>query len=327
MDLFSTCLLLLGCSIGSFLFSGMEAGFLALNPVRIRRLARSRYRAAETLQQHLDSPEPFLWTILIGNTLANFGWIAMIVYSLRHHASFSLGITLGIATLLFFAFYTFLDLLPKMLVRRFPNRLTILLTYPFEVFFVVLSPLVRLLSALTSLHSSDAKSSTTKRLFQNRDDLRHIMHESAAHFSSGERALITRVMDLQNQTTRSAMKPFHSELTLSPNHTITEAKALCRKTSQSQILLRQQTHGITCTTGIFHLKQVLFESTLNPNTRLRELSKPALTLPDSMPLDEALQQMKITRHRLAVVTHGDHKELGVLSLTDILRSVFHEVDL
>ena len=52
-----------------------------------------------------------------------------------------------------------------------------------------------------------------------------------------------------------------------------------------------------------------------------------MTLPDSMPLDEALQQMKITRHRLAVVTQGDHKELGVLSLTDLLRSVFHEVDL
>src|ERR1700678_585061 len=71
--------LMLGlCLLASFLFSGMEAGVFALNRLRIRRLARVGKPSAKLLNRFLERPERFLWTILVGNTLANFiilGWI------------------------------------------------------------------------------------------------------------------------------------------------------------------------------------------------------------------------------------------------------------
>src|ERR1039458_3440402 len=66
------------CLIASFLLSGMEAGVFALNRLRIRRLARTGQPSAQMLNRFLERPEKFLWTILVGNTLANFlilGWI------------------------------------------------------------------------------------------------------------------------------------------------------------------------------------------------------------------------------------------------------------
>src|SRR5476649_2645497 len=56
----------------SFLLSGMEAGVFALNRLRVRRLARAGKPSAKLLQGFLENPEKFLWTILVGNTLANF---------------------------------------------------------------------------------------------------------------------------------------------------------------------------------------------------------------------------------------------------------------
>ena len=56
----------------SFLFSGMETGVLALNRFRIRQLTRSGDRRAVVLQNFLQNPEDFLWTILVGNTVVNF---------------------------------------------------------------------------------------------------------------------------------------------------------------------------------------------------------------------------------------------------------------
>ena len=140
MDFIASSLLL--CLFGalSFLFSGIEAGFLALNPVRIRRLAHSNYGAAKILKRHLDDPEPFLWTILISNTTANFALVGCFVILMQRVPPSPLIIEAGFCLIAFFAFYAFLDLLPKMLVRRFPNRITIFLTYPFELFFTVLSP-------------------------------------------------------------------------------------------------------------------------------------------------------------------------------------------
>src|SRR5476651_1255666 len=60
------------CLLLSFLLSGMEAGVFALNRLRVRRLARAGKPSAKLLNGFLEKPEKFLWTILVGNTLANF---------------------------------------------------------------------------------------------------------------------------------------------------------------------------------------------------------------------------------------------------------------
>ena len=63
---------LLFCVALSFLFSGMESGVLALNHFRIRQRMRAGDRRAAVLHGFLENPEDFLWTILVGNTVANF---------------------------------------------------------------------------------------------------------------------------------------------------------------------------------------------------------------------------------------------------------------
>ena len=60
------------CLVLSFLLSGMEAGVFALSRLRIRQQMRAGRRSAEVLHRYLENPEDFLWTILVGNTLANF---------------------------------------------------------------------------------------------------------------------------------------------------------------------------------------------------------------------------------------------------------------
>src|SRR5436190_8543386 len=107
--IFAVCLSL------SFILSGMEAGVFALSRLRIRQQMRSRRRAAEVLHRYLENPENFLWTILVGNTVANFfilGWIVVLL----HHALFGhrVWFALSFAVISFF-FYAFFDLLPKML--------------------------------------------------------------------------------------------------------------------------------------------------------------------------------------------------------------------
>src|SRR2546426_7138356 len=66
------------CLALSFLLSGMEAGVFALSRLRIRQQMRAGRRSARVLHDYLENPENFLWTILVGNTVANFlilGWI------------------------------------------------------------------------------------------------------------------------------------------------------------------------------------------------------------------------------------------------------------
>src|SRR5438445_4288285 len=81
--LFGACLVL------SFVLSGMEAGVFALSRLRIRQLMRAGRSSAKVLHGYLENPENFLWTILVGNTVANFIILGLVVTELqqvlKHH--------------------------------------------------------------------------------------------------------------------------------------------------------------------------------------------------------------------------------------------------
>src|SRR3989449_9261396 len=125
--IFAICLTL------SFLLSGMEAGVFALSRLRVRQQMRAGRRSAKVLHDFLENPENFLWTILVGNTVANFlilGWLILVLEQVlrQHRLWFVL-----LFTLIVFLFYGFFDLLPKMLFRTYPTRLCILLARPFRL--------------------------------------------------------------------------------------------------------------------------------------------------------------------------------------------------
>lgn len=312
----------------SFLFSGIEAGFLALNPVRIRRLARSGNRAAQSLQNHLDDPDSFLWTVLIGNTIANLTFVAVVVYLVQIIIQLPVWLDVFFYVVTFFVFYTFLDLLPKMLVRRFPNRLTILLTYPFGLFFSILVPFAKMISTIKLNTPSERMATPDSRApFRSRDELRRAMQESGGDLRSDERSLIERVLELQDQTVFSLMNPFDPELAVSPKHSLRAAMDLCKQRNRSRILVRETQHDQKTTQGVFYPKKALFSEADSEQTSVGQFTTPAFKLKQETPLDEALQQMKASGARLAVVVDPQEREIGVVSINDILRKIFTDLDL
>src|SRR5580692_1032075 len=185
------------CLAVSFLLSGMEAGVFALSRLRIRQQMRAGNPSAKVLHEFLENPENFLWTILVGNTVANFlilGWVILQLHRVmaNHHAGF-----VGVYVVLVFLFYAFFDLLPKMLFRAQPNRFSLLLARPFRLLHLGLRPLVAVVEWFSgSLLRWRGGNVFTGHLFGNREELRQLMQESAQAFTSEERTMINRVLDL-----------------------------------------------------------------------------------------------------------------------------------
>src|SRR5450432_4264160 len=187
------------CLLLSFLLSGMEAGVFALNRLRVRRLARAGKPSAKLLNRFLEKPEQFLWTILVGNTLANF---LILGYALAKIHEWLLGDRLlmaGVFAATGFLFYTFFDLLPKMLFRAHPNSWCLSAATVFRPVHLILLPLVLIVADVSKMILRwTGGQAFTGRLFGNREEMRVVMQESAQAFSSDERTMINRVLDLQN---------------------------------------------------------------------------------------------------------------------------------
>jgi putative hemolysin len=217
------------CLGASFLLSGMEAGVFALNRLRVRRLARAGQRPAQLLNGFLEKPERFLWTILVGNTLANFlifGWL------LAELHEWFLGQRLLIAGLFIaavFIFYAFLDLLPKMLFRAHPNSLCLSSARIFRVINFVLQPLVLMVEDISKgLLRLTGGRVFTVRLFGNREELRAVMQESGRTLTDDERAMVNRILDLQNFTVGQIAKPFAEISTVESTTPLRDALAIAR---------------------------------------------------------------------------------------------------
>ena len=101
--------------------------------------------SARLLHGYLENPEKFLWTILVGNTVANFVALCLIVAGLHQRLSAHPAWFVLAFLVIVFLLYAVSDLLPKMLFRIFPNRLCLMLVQPFRFIHLGLSPLVVLL--------------------------------------------------------------------------------------------------------------------------------------------------------------------------------------
>lgn len=315
------------CGLSCFL-SGMEAGVFALSRLRIRHLMRSGNPKARALYGYLEHPENFLWTILVGNTLANLGAVSIGVMWL--YESLRAWPVLLVAALVVsvLVFYAACELLPKMLFRLYPNRICLALALPFRLVHLGLKPLVASVAQLSRmlLRWSGGRR-FTGHLFGNRDELRRVMQESAQSLSTEERAMINRVLDIQNLTVRQVTIPMNKTVAVTAPTPVSEVLALARERGFSRLPVWKTEGGRQRVVGLISLWSLLHSEKLDERKTAGDFLRPALYLDDDSRLEVALRQMQRTGQRLAIVLARDRSELGIVSLQDILKAIFGEVKL
>ncbi|HLH56255.1 MAG TPA: CNNM domain-containing protein [Verrucomicrobiae bacterium] len=316
------------CLVLSFFLSGMEAGVFALSRLRIRRQGRAGVRSAQLLHEYLDNPENFLWTILVGNTVANALILGWLVFVLDHYLFARLGWFIAVYAVAVFFFYAFFDFLPKMVFRTFPTRLCIFFARPFRLVHTLLRPLVGAVEWVSDLVLRwRGGKAFTGRLFGNREELRLVMQDPSQTLTTEERGMINRVLDLQTITVRQVMLPLSRAATVNTQTPISEVLRICKETSLTRLPVWQDRDGQRRIVGLLHINSLLYNPGLDPSRLAGEHTKPALYLDEDLRLEVALRRMQRGGQRLAIVLARDRREIGILSLQDVLKVIFGEVSL
>jgi putative hemolysin len=312
----------------SFLLSGMEAGVFALSRMRVRQQMRAGRRSAEVLHEFLENPENFLWTILVGNTVANFFILGMILIFLVEALPGKRIWFVIVFSVIVFLFYTLFDLLPKMFFRLYPNRLCLFWARPFRVIHLLLRPLVWLVEGISAvLLRWRGGKAFTGHLFGNREELRFIMQESGGQLTTEERTMINRVLDLQSLTVRHITKPISLAATVNMQSPLNDVLAISRDRRVTRLPVWEVREGRRRVAGIISIVTVLYEANAATSKIAADFVRPALYVEEDLRLETALQRMQRSGQRLAVVLGRDQREIGIITLTDILKLIFGDVSL
>jgi CBS domain containing-hemolysin-like protein len=167
----------------------------------------------------------------------------------------------------------------------------------------------------------------TGRLFGNREEMLAVMQESAQVFTTDERAMINRVLDLQTFTVRQIATPLAQTVTIETQTPIADALALARERKLSRLPVREMRDGRPRIAGLLMLGPLLFRDDLDLQKPAAAHMTPALFLGEDTRLEVALRRMQRAGERLAIVLARNGSEMGVVSLEDIFKLMFGEVKL
>ena len=153
------------------------------------------------------------------------------------------------------------------------------------------------------------------------------MQESGQSFSTEERSIINRVLDLQSVTVRQIVRPLGLANTVSMNTPVAEVLALCRERQLTRLPVWETRDGLRRIAGLISLAPILYQADLDPVRTAADYVRPAIYLEEDLRLEPALRRLQRSGQRLAVVLGRDRHEVGIITLQDILKFIFGEVSL
>src|SRR6266404_882072 len=213
------------CWLVSFLFAGIEAGLLSLDPVRLRYHVKRRNPAAIRLNHLLQTPERLFITVLLITNLTDI--LGLLLLTRRLVWAFGAKGFVA-AFLIALPIYLFiLAVLPKALFRRFPFRALLPLARLLDFVSAILSPALEVGAWVGQLILPGRKQERV-RLFAAREELKQITTQSEREgaLTATERAMIHNVVDFRGVRACDVMLPLPGVVAVEPRASIQEALEL-----------------------------------------------------------------------------------------------------
>lgn len=212
---------LLACFVISFTFSGIEAGVLSVNRVRLRHNARRGELAAIQLDALLARIERLMITVVLVNNAANIVAVALLV-------GFFTGLVGpwgGLIALLVAlpVFVLLLEFLPRVIFRRFPYRTLVGFARILTTAHMIFSPIIAIGAAILRPLLRPRGIHRDRRLVR-LEDMRRIISESVGHgqISPTARDFIHHVVDFRDVRASDLMIPFREVGSVRPDTPVAE---------------------------------------------------------------------------------------------------------
>lgn len=306
-------LAIIGLCAVSFLFAGIEAGLLSLDPVRLRHHVKQKTRGARRLERLQENPGRLLVTVLLITNIADIVALLLATRALVH----SLG-RLGyvVATLGAAPVYLFLlGVLPRALFRRLPFGALAALAGLLETATIALWPLLTFGEAVGRVFLPRRKSEKA-RLFAAREELKQVAVQSEREgaLTSAERAMIHNVVDFRNVRARDVMVPLAQCITLRPQSSVDEILKLSSSSGLDRFpVISPEGRAV----GLVNIFDILLDREARGS--LPKYMRRIVTTAESEPAYRVIRRLRAARLGLAAVVDGQRRLLGIASIEDLIK--------
>jgi putative hemolysin len=310
--------------------TGTELALVTLRDSQVKRLEETGGRRGRTLARLARDPNQFLATIQIGITLAGFLASATAAVSLAEplepHLDF-LGnaarpVSIVVVTLVL-AFLTLVlgELVPKRLAMQNTERWALLSARPLSVMSTLTRPIVWVLSRSTDLvvrllgGNPDARAEEMSE-----EEVRGIIAEHAT-FTPDQRQIIEGALEAAERTLRQVLRPRNDVVAIDGAMSCRDAARMLAEAGHSRAPVTAAGQDLDGVIGTVHVRDLLAA----PDDAVSDHTRPALFLPESVQILDALRRMQADRQQLCLVVNEHGGTEGLISVEDLVEELVGEI--
>jgi CBS domain containing-hemolysin-like protein len=309
------------CAAASFFFALAESALFSLSRWQIRQFRETSGARGLEVGRLLSHPKELLATIVLGNTLANSGLIALVlVWGLR--AAWVPWVTMlalvGILLLILIG----CEAVPKTLAVRAPDRWSVRVSRPMICLFALSRPLRAVAQRLNEAILRAAVPSGVQAPLALSDEEYQELIELAYQqgtLAATEKEIILQIISLDRRTARDVMRPRARMACIPDDLTVEEMIAEARKHRHRRLPMYDETADTIV--GVLNTRSLL----LDPGIDLAEAIEFPSFVPESMNLLQLLRSLQRQQRGLAIVLDECGSTAGLVTLEDILEAMVGEI--
>jgi putative hemolysin len=307
-------------------FAGSEVALISLREGQLRRLDQQGGRGRLVARLARD-PNQFLATIQIGITLAGFLASAVAAVSLAEPLipllEFLGEAAEPVAVVLVTVLLTYLtlvvgELAPKRIALQRPERWARLAARPLAVLSTLTRPAVWLLSKSTDLLVRLAGADPTRqRQAVTEEEVRDLIATGGV-FRPDQRRILVEAIEVGERRLSGVLVPRRDVVALPADASAQDGIRTLVETGHSRAPVYRD--DLDDVLGSVHLRDLV-----GVDGRVADHVRPALALPESVGVLDALRRLQAEREQLAIVINEYGGVEGIVSLEDLLEELVGEI--
>lgn len=329
-------------ALNGFFVAG-EFALVKVRKTRIDQLVEEGKKAAKTVQSEINHLDNYIAATQLGITLASLalGWIGEpalaglvepVVEAVAGHEAAALSHT--IAFIISFALITIFhivlgELVPKSIALQRAEATSLFVARPLYIFAQVFKPFIKLMNSIGNgiVRLLGMNTANEHGSVHSVAELEMLVSESreAGLLDNQEEVMLRRVFDFGEKDANEVMQPRTKVYGIPVDKDLEAVLDIVTREHYTRFPVYQGT--IDNVIGVLHVKDLLdrVHRKSPDNFVLRQILRPILKVPETIPIESLLEQMRLRQNHMALLIDEYGGTAGLVTLEDILEEIIGEV--
>ncbi|SCX03023.1 hemolysin family protein [Mycolicibacterium fluoranthenivorans] len=308
------------------LFAAVDAAVSTVSIARVDEMVREERPGATRLARVIDDRPRYINLVVLLRIACEVSATVLLVSYLDGYLGVGWGLVAAAGIMVVVSFVV-IGVGPRTVGRQNAYSIALAAALPLQAISVLLTPISRVLVLI-------GNALTPGRGFRNGPfaseiELREVVDlaQQRGVVADDERKMIQSVFELGDTPAREVMVPRTEMVWIEGDKTTSQATSLAVRSGHSRLPVIGE--NVDDVVGVVYLKDLVqhsYSAGEELDTRVGDLMRPAVFVPDSKPLDTLLREMQRDRNHMALLVDEYGAIAGLVTIEDVLEEIVGEIN-